>query len=1289
MSARSKKSQVNASGRSGSGKDTVNFMLAPNQVSTEDPGKDASVFVLDPDLQKEEDLPEKYPSDSQRNKSGGQRQSSGRMSRESQSSKRTDVSDASRIVKSRSRPKKEHESDPFLSIDNLPQDATFVSEKSQGLGGVRRGRPAPPKSPSLITWPRASAYATPFSHNSGPASDFHQLKRKAATRPNSFRSSSTSWLRTSYSNRAGNITPTQMNYVSPNKEQKSPNYHVKMPFKHAVNKPDMRQDGVTSPSQELKERTALAIYHINRILSLDDQPDAKKKHGRLQKAKLKPLYPVSIEGPSITQCRGIVSDAHSYGPSASRTLQRRQQLLKQIPNVHEYLYDRPHTVESLHQTSIASSGDDNNDNGAISDESFDSNRSLPDEILYTTPKSVFELDKQNTRVNIPTTERGDITNGSADTVQPSSREITPTPRMFVTEINSKSEKIDAELAGHLQNDSPVKKTNEDEIITEKNSSAEMNPVDRPSSVEGTSNRGKSPYKSVRFVEDAHSKEIKQLKNAKIAEQQLKLSQKNDLNIMDLDEKKKSLAKKGNMSCKDDASKENEHWDKDDDNDDDKNNRKLKDGRGTDDSAVEKVMNNVSSSKGGNSENKISDSSETKGKKTSITSKESQDENDSVLQNLERAKVQHCSRFSQSQVSAVLRPLQVQTVLHGDAIHNVICAENRSRSPSPNRQNPSRFKLNNSVISSHEKEQEFLFFSHKDIVKSGTEDFDYTVSRPKVKFQLESDKCEEYKSSIFWERDTGDEILIQGGTDINFDTLDSELELLKTSIQKNLSKEKELDEGLEIVTLIEENTNNEESKCKVSPREESPFIDRLNLSLSKDLNSDRGNTSNVAADSVRDGGYSDLLKQYRQRCIQNWEHCGEISSQSNQDDAITKKPKMSSAGIIKPKRVSSAGIIRPKRMSSANSDKQSRDSDTNQDSGVKDIESSQGSQLNSYRSQRLENYRGRSLSLDEGCQRKCQSVKREVLDSGCGSEDTLSEMSGTITAVSDVPHLNLGSLSNDLALAQKNDKMGDVNSHKGQNLLDMVCDHLPNAESQKLNSEASEEMNPLLRLKKLRQRPKVGEERTSPDFQLVATAKMLSKPRNQKKDRAGPAPPFPPLYFSINARPPRDYLYYFAYGPEMNPDRFSMYIHRQIQTRFWGTLFGFSLVFNKRGSDLEAGGFANIEFNPFSSVEGCIFRITQDELVFLDKYMGYPKHYEHLVLPVMMCNSLDPEQYGVAQYCVPALTYIAQDDWTEKDITLNCDYSVKQSLKGGDLLTPEYRNFLSNKLTTTITQEVMA
>jgi hypothetical protein len=43
-----------------------------------------------------------------------------------------------------------------------------------------------------------------------------------------------------------------------------------------------------------------------------------------------------------------------------------------------------------------------------------------------------------------------------------------------------------------------------------------------------------------------------------------------------------------------------------------------------------------------------------------------------------------------------------------------------------------------------------------------------------------------------------------------------------------------------------------------------------------------------------------------------------------------------------------------------------------------------------------------------------------------------------------------------------------------------------------------------------------------------------------------------------------------------------------------------------GLDIEAGGFANIEFNPFCSVEGVIYQITSEELQLLDRHVGYPE-----------------------------------------------------------------------------------
>ena len=49
-----------------------------------------------------------------------------------------------------------------------------------------------------------------------------------------------------------------------------------------------------------------------------------------------------------------------------------------------------------------------------------------------------------------------------------------------------------------------------------------------------------------------------------------------------------------------------------------------------------------------------------------------------------------------------------------------------------------------------------------------------------------------------------------------------------------------------------------------------------------------------------------------------------------------------------------------------------------------------------------------------------------------------------------------------------------------------------------------------------------------------------------------------------------------------------------------------LSFVSIGASVEAGGFANLEFNPLRSVEGCMYKITQEELDVLDKCVGYPE-----------------------------------------------------------------------------------
>ncbi|XP_078604259.1 uncharacterized protein LOC144878002 isoform X2 [Branchiostoma floridae x Branchiostoma japonicum] len=198
------------------------------------------------------------------------------------------------------------------------------------------------------------------------------------------------------------------------------------------------------------------------------------------------------------------------------------------------------------------------------------------------------------------------------------------------------------------------------------------------------------------------------------------------------------------------------------------------------------------------------------------------------------------------------------------------------------------------------------------------------------------------------------------------------------------------------------------------------------------------------------------------------------------------------------------------------------------------------------------------------------------------------------------------------------------------------------------------------------------EETPPKPRRKTTTAVKEKPVPvSQPSRVVPAATFPPLCFQINALPPPGHLFYFAYGADMNPDRMATYLGSDIEERRWGLLYGFDILFNKKGFDRAAGSFPNIEFNPLRSVEGCVYVMTQEQLSVLDSHMGYPQHYAKAVLPVWVSNCADPTALGVAQFCVPAVMYIAQDEWTEETVTADCSYSVGQCLQGGDLLTPGY------------------
>ncbi|KAL4218620.1 hypothetical protein ACF0H5_021210 [Mactra antiquata] len=1086
----------------------------------------------------------------------------------------------------------------------------------------------------------------------------------------------------SIGSRTGRITPANTPFQSPNKQVRQPNHHIKTPFKHSVSKPEMSPDGRMTPSMGMKERTALAAFHVHKLLAVAGEKDGNKTSGKLKKGKLKPLYPVNVQGPKIEQCRGIISEARSYQPSPSRTLQRRLNLIDQIPNVHEYLYERPRTVESVHQTSIASSIDD------YDVDAPDTNRSLPDEILYAQEPS--NLAPENTFMPEATQEEMIARFQAMNSVD-------DTPRMFATEVGHNdtddvTTKTDLTVSDHVQHELHVSESTEEmketadklEPSSENTNNCNNNNIDnggfekeRDEQARGGSSDGRSrlgsPSKSVRFAQGEgsdNSKEMKQIRNESIVKQQRGLGSAGSKvesevidNNEDIDKKLiETVSNKNKENTKVSCKPDDDKIIKKDDNDDDDNDR-AKDGGGGNGGGVNinnsepsgsQVTSGSSEGQSGKDSGKSgtepkdnenhdgldrekSRSNELQNGKRNIRSRSASRDrtgksNDSRSQirksqksakssktkKLDSAGRSRCSKFEQSQASKQhINKLEASSVLHSDRVSVSL----RPESPKRN--------LSRSASPSRLYDQPYQFIAPMSRPCFETpDDFDYyhgNSQRSKVKFLLEGEEPE--VETIFIENN--DDVDIDLDKVITYDVLDTEIAMLRSAIQNSLIVNNEHTE--EIVESENDDLDlDEQEDTETEPDSESETIEN---------ETERENT-------VR-GDYSNILEKYRQKCMERSETYGAISTTlvTPRDTKLTK----SGQGQAKVRKNCSKSSV----VSNGNDE-----SDT--------------------------------LSRP-GSGKKLRSAPT-LSDSGHGSADNMSEFSNSTSKVS-VPKLELGGSTSDLGMESgrsdvtvTNDNdldLGDKNvevvedKNEGKNLLEIVCDQLT---TPVLHDKKPLKRKDLIRHIMLHERRKREEREVDvTNLQVVATMKSLSKNKKQGSSTSQKAP-FPPLCFTINARPPPGYLYYFAYGPDMNPNRFSSYIQRDVTERYWGLLFGFNLVFNKRGTSEEAGGFANIEFNPLRSVEGCIFKITQQELNVLDKCVGYPEHYQHLMLPVWLSNSSNPDSLGVAQYCVPALTFIAQNKWTETEKTLNCDYALSQCIKSADLVSTEYRDSLKSMAT---------
>ena len=557
---------------------------------------------------------------------------------------------------------------------------------------------------------------------------------------------------------------------------------------------------------------------------------------------------------------------------------------------------------------------------------------------------------------------------------------TPTPRMFATEVGTKSPEAvggDLTVPKHFQQEISISETTLSQMITTSNLDENKSKSDADVGTEKV--RSVSPSKSVRFAEDnamdadlQNSKEMKEQTN--IAKQQEtregNIDGKNKKS--DDDDDAESVMKKNKQntkSCKSDDIKDLYKKDDDDDKDKDDNKNKDKSNQGNVDTSSRGSSGKSRTDKSNESKSKDGKSSDSQGKKQSRCAN---------LRSQSSSKGSSCSKFLQSSASkAHQNVLQVQTVIHPNTAQNILGPESPHRSRTPSRScTPTYGKL---------FDQDSLLNNQKCLVDS---EFDYLSQRSKVKFMIEDDE-EPQVETIFMEDDNS--ISLRPDQNITFEAIESELEFLRHTIQNKLS-----DEQSEETIIDDENDDEVDTEAKELDTAKTLLIEGRNPASMR-----RGSTVDTTQSE-----YTDLIEKYRKKCMDRSECCGAFSDM-----------------LVSPRKQSTYAYP------NSASDKLSHDQPVSP--GRSAIDS------NSLKFKFHEN-----------------SSVTYISDSGCGSIDNLSEVSGSASlALSDVPRLNLDGNTSDLDDTEpsssrqgREDETGtlvdEAEFNASKNILEMVCDVLP-------------------------------------------------------------------------------------------------------------------------------------------------------------------------------------------------------------------------------------------------------
>ena len=146
-------------------------------------------------------------------------------------------------------------------------------------------------------------------------------------------------------------------------------------------------------------------------------------------------------------------------------------------------------------------------------------------------------------------------------------------------------------------------------------------------------------------------------------------------------------------------------------------------------------------------------------------------------------------------------------------------------------------------------------------------------------------------------------------------------------------------------------------------------------------------------------------------------------------------------------------------------------------------------------------------------------------------------------------------------------------------------------------------------------------------------------------------------------------YYFAYGSNM--DEYKLKIKRNVDfyEKFSGKLDGWKIIFDKTASGKPGVAHSNISLKENSCVEGIVYKIkSKDVLNKLDKYEGWPEHYEKKYMSVKTTNGF-----------LECLVYVANPNIIQNGLRPERKY-LNEILAGKEFLSDSYYSELKNTLT---------